>query len=300
MIRSTLLLQKYHFKQELCKNKIIKFVNFSKFMFGSKINFRLLNKERKAAEAAKLKEIEKNNTIESKMNPKNFFYNSPVEAIKTIKSKQSAANRKKKETINMLVNLNLGTNKSEQLIRGICKLPGGSIKIPRICVFTSGHLIDVAKEAGADLIGDQTVLDDIKLGKFKFDKLVCSLDMLPTLKQLGRILGPKGLMPNQKVGTAAKGEDLEGVIKDLKSGSKEFKIDKFGQIQIPIGRENYPDENIYKNIDSFLESVYEKKPESVKLNYIKSAFLKTSSGLPLKLDVKSLDRKSGSYFINSV
>jgi len=300
MIRSTLLLQKYHFKQELCKNKIIKFVNFSKFLFGSKINFRLLNKERKAAEAAKLKEIEKNNTIESKKNPKNFFYNSPIEAVKTIKSKQSPANRKKKETINMLVNLNLGTNKSEQLIRGICKLPGGSIKIPRICVFTSGHLIDVAKEAGADLIGDQTVLDDIKLGKFKFDKLVCSLDMLPTLKQLGRILGPKGLMPNQKVGTAAKGEDLEGVIKDLKSGSKEFKIDKFGQIQIPIGRENYPDENIYKNIDSFLESVYEKKPESVKLNYIKSAFLKTSSGLPLKLDVKSLDRKSGSYFINSV
>ena len=300
-------------------------INRSKFFFGSKINFRLLNKEKKL----RLKEKENNDhsnknvgLVLATKSAKNFVYNSPIEAFKALKLKDLENEKKeqiddtetqktetadtplppthKVSTVNMLIALNLQMSKNDHQVRGICKYPGGSVKIPRICVFTSGHLIEVAKEAGADLIGDDKVVEDIKKGVFNFDKLLCSIDMLATLKQLGKVLGPKGLMPNVKVGTAAKGENLEHIIKEIKLGSREFKVDKYGQVQIPIGRDDFKEEDLYRNINSFIQVLNEKKPDNVKNNYIKNAFLKSTEGMPVRIDVKSLDRKSPSYFLNAL
>jgi len=310
-------------KPRIFSDKSIKFLfnNSSKALFGSKINFRLLNKEKKEIlkkeeELKKIKKLDQKSVVSStKYAYRKIFYTSPIEALKFIrdeakeKAKQipvssttseTTDKKSNSQTIVMFVALGVEPNKADHLVRGICKFPGGSIKIPKVCVFTSGHLIDVAKEAGADFIGDEAIMEEIKLGKFKFDKLICSLDMLPTLKQFGKVLGPKGLMPNVKVGTASKAENLEGVIKDLKTGSKEFKVDKSGQVAIPVGKESFTNENIYKNIDAFLQVLIEKRPENVKSNYIRRVFLRTDNGKPVNVDIKSLDMKSPSYFLNHI
>lgn len=200
------------------------------------------------------------------------------------------------QMINMVIGLNIDPKKGNQVVRGIYKMPGGSNKIPKIMVFTSPPLHEIAKNAGADFIADEKTYKNIQEGIIDFDKTVCTLDTLPSLKNLGRILGPKNLMPSTKVGTACTADNLEKIIKELKLGSKEFKTDIYGQVNVPIGRYDYPDEKILSNIDSIMKTLQEKKPESIKGRYFLAAYINSYKHC-LRIDLRALDPKSGSYFM---
>lgn len=263
--------------------------------FASKINFNHVNRLKKREENEKDDKLMRKTKKDNLMNV--------GETIKQLKIAQATEHPDRLDaTIKLVVKLGVNPNKGDQQIRGICKFPGGPIQIPRVCVFTTGHLQEVAKEAGADIIGDEQTINMIKNSEvYNFDKLICTLDMLPTLKQLGKVLGPKGLMPNQKVGTASKGEDLESIIKEIKKGSKEFKMDNGAQVRLAIGRINFPDLNLYKNIDSFIRTLFEKRPDAAKSTYIEKAyFIVNRKTKPIYLDPKVLDIKDTNYFLNKV
>ncbi len=200
------------------------------------------------------------------------------------------------QTLDMVIGLNIDPKRGDQVVRGIYKMPGGSNKIPKLMVFTSPNFVDIAKAAGADMIADATTYKNISEGIIDFEKTVCTLDTLPSLKNLGKILGPKGLMPSTKVGTACTADNLERIIKELKMGSREFKTDMWGQIQVPLGKIDFAQDKILENIDSFMKTVSEKKPESVKARYFIYAILYTYK-YSFRIDMRSMDPKSSSYFM---
>ena len=202
------------------------------------------------------------------------------------------------QTLDIVVGLNIDPKKGDQVVRGIYRMPGGSNKIPKVMVFTSPGCYEIAKNAGADFIADQQTYKNIAEGNIDFEKTVCTLDTLPSLKNLGRILGPKGLMPSVKVGTACTIDNLDKIIRDLKMGSREFKTDVWGQIQVPVGRLDFPEEKILANIDSFMKVVLEKKPEVIKGRYFLYATLYTYRN-SFRLDMRGMDPKSSSYFYQS-
>jgi large subunit ribosomal protein L1 len=223
-------------------------------------------------------------------------YGSVVEALKDLKN---SPQMKENQLIYLVVSLNIDPSKGDQVVRGIFKMPGGSNKIPKLMVFTSPAMQETALKAGADFIADAQTYKDIQEGKIEFDKCICTLDTMPSLKTVGRILGPKGLMPSVKVGTACTSDNLEKIIKEIKMGSREFKTDVWGQIQTPLGKYDFPEKNILMNIDSFMNSLQEKKPESVKNRYFLYAYLYTYKQ-SFKIDMKSLDPKSSHYFMNDL
>lgn len=230
------------------------------------------------------------------IDPRKKIFATPMDALAELRKYPQ---RFSNQMINMTVSLNIDPKKGNQVVRGIYKMPGGSNKIPKILVFTSAPLHDIAKNAGADMIADAQTYKNIQEGVIDFDKTVCTLDVLPTMKNLGRILGPKGLMPSVKVGTACTADNLEKIIKELKLGSKEFKTDIWGQTCVPIGRFDFTEEKILLNIDSFMKVLLEKKPEVVKGRYFLYSFISTHRH-SFRLDMRSLDPKSSMYFKNKM
>jgi large subunit ribosomal protein L1 len=222
---------------------------------------------------------------------KRIFANPQQAIIEIKKIKQKFPN----QTLDMVVGLNIDPKRGDQVVRGIYRMPGGSNKIPKVMVFTSPACHEIAKNAGADFIADQQTYKNISEGIIDFEKTVCTLDTLPALKNLGRILGPKGLMPSVKVGTACTVDNLDKIIRDLKMGSREFKTDVWGQIQVPVGRLDFTEDKILQNIDSFMKSVLEKKPEVIKGRYFLYATLYTYRH-SFRLDMRSMDPKSSTYF----
>ena len=245
-----------------------------------------------------IKKEDKENKITSKsvkeIPIKNRIFENPQKALEILKTlPQKFPN----QTIDMVVGLNIDPKRGDQVVRGIYSMPGGSNKIPKVCVFTSSALADLAKAAGADIIADAQTYKDISEGVINFDKTVCTLDTLPSLKNLGRTLGPLGLMPSTKVGTACTADNLQKIIKDLKMGSREFKTDIWGQVQIPVGKFDFSSEKILENIDSFMKAVVDKKPEAVKGRYLLYAMLYTYK-FSFRMDIKNMDPKSSTYFMN--
>jgi large subunit ribosomal protein L1 len=225
---------------------------------------------------------------------KNKVYASPVEALEALRNTMQ---RSPNESVDIVIGLNVDIKRGDQNVRGIFKMPGGANKIPKLVVFTSPPFYDIALKAGADFIGDSSTLKDVHEGKINFDKCIATMDMLPSLKNVGRILGPKGLMPNTKVGTACTFENLPKIIKEIKMGSKEFKIDSYGQVLAPVGKRAYPDKNIFMNIDSLMRVLQEKRPDTIKGRYYLYSYL-TTTGRSYKIDMKTLDPKSIHYFMN--
>lgn len=225
---------------------------------------------------------------------KRIFENPQQALIEIKKIQQKFPN----QTLDMVLGLNIDPKKGDQVVRGIYRMPGGSNKIPKVMVFTSPACHEIAKNAGADFIADQQTYKNIQEGIIDFEKTICTLDTLPALKNLGRILGPKGLMPSVKVGTACTVDNLEKIIKDLKMGSREFKTDVWGQIQVPVGRLDFTDDKILKNIDSFMKVVLEKKPDAIKGRYFLYATLYTYRH-SFRLDMRSMDPKSSTYFFDN-
>ena len=207
----------------------------------------------------------------------------PIEAIKILKdSKYTKFN----ETLEVAINLGIDPNKTDQGIRGVTSLPKGTGKSIKVAVITKGDKQAEAKEAGADLVGDNDLIDSISSGKILFDLLIASPDMMPSVGKVAKILGPKGLMPNPKLGTVT--QDIATAVKNVKAGQVQFKNDKGGIVHAGIGKINFEDNDLLENLKFFFSSINKSKPENVKGSFIKKVTIASTMGVGLEINLASL------------
>ena len=207
----------------------------------------------------------------------------PIDAIKILKENKYA---KFNETLDVAINLGIDPNKTDQGIRGVTNLPKGTGKSIKIAVLTKGDKQTEAKEAGADLVGENELIESIASGKIDFDLLIASPDMMPSVGKVAKILGPKGLMPNPKLGTVT--QDIATAVKNAKSGQVQFKNDKAGIVHAGIGKMNFDDNDLLENLKFFYTSINKSKPESVKGSFIKKVTIASTMGVGLEIKVASL------------
>ena len=205
-----------------------------------------------------------------------------LDAIKILKSKSAV---KFVETVDVSINLGIDAKKSDQNIRGSLVLPNGTGKSVKVAVFCDGDDAKKAKEAGADMIGMEDLVDLVKKGEFDFDVVIATPDTMRIVSPLGQILGPKGLMPNPKVGTVSK--DVEKAVKNAKSGQVQFRSDKAGIVHCPIGKVEFTEEMLVENLRALINEILKAKPSSAKGKYLKKISLSSSMGPSLELDQAS-------------
>ena len=189
------------------------------------------------------------------------------------------------ESVDVHLRLNLKQKKSEANIRTILNLPVAKNKKIRVAVICEEEKLEEAKKSSADVIGSDDLINNISAGKINFEKLVSTPKMMIKLGKLGKILGPRGLMPNPKLGTVT--NEIIKSVKDIKSGQLEIKNDKDGNIALSIGNKSVSDENLIKNFNAVLDVISKEKPSGVKGNFVKSAFLTSTMGVPYKLKLNT-------------
>ncbi len=199
-------------------------------------------------------------------------------AIKKVKNNCTT---KFEESIDISFMLNLKNKKDEASIRTLVNLPHGNGKKIKVAVLCEESKIKEAKDSGADLHGSETLVNDITNGKIKFDKLIATPAMMPKMAKLGKILGPKGLMPNPKLGTVT--NNISNAVKSLKSGQIEIKNDPDGNLSASIGKKSFTDNKLHDNYKSILDTLIKEKPAGVKGDFILSAFLTSTMGISYKL-----------------
>jgi len=207
----------------------------------------------------------------------------PSDAIKILKEKTFV---KFDETLDISINLNIDASKTEQNIKGVTNLPNGTGKKVKVAVITSDDKINEAKESGADQYGGQEFIDNISLNKIDFDILISTPDMMPKLGKVAKILGPKGLMPNPKLGTVT--NEIKNAVTSAKSGQVKFKNDKSGIIHAGIGKISFSDDKILENLKVFYSSINKSKPDSVKGSFIKKVTIASTMGVGLQINQASL------------
>ena len=204
------------------------------------------------------------------------------EAIKKIKKNCTA---KFDESIDVSINLNLKQKKEEIGIRTLVNLPNGNGKKIKVAVLCEENKVSEAKNAGAEIVGSDNLINDINNGKINFDKLVSTPSMMSKIAKLGKILGPKGLMPNPKLGTVT--ADVKKAVKSLKEGQIEIKNDKDGNLSASIGKKSFSDNKIIENFNAFIQTIQKEKPKGIKGNFILSSFLTSTMGISYKLKLKA-------------
>ena len=195
------------------------------------------------------------------------------------------------ESVDIAVRLGVDPSKADQMIRGSVVLPGGTGKVNRIVVFAKGEKELEAKEAGADFAGADDLVEKIKSGWLDFDVAVATPDMMGTVGKLGKMLGPRGLMPNPKSGTVT--FDVKGAIKEIRAGKVEFRVDKSGVVHAPLGKSSFDAEKLLENARALLETILRMKPAAVKGTYIKSISVSTTMGPGIKVDEMALSVSAG-------
>jgi len=200
------------------------------------------------------------------------------EAVKILKEK---ANAKFDETIELHIKLGIDPKKADQNVRGAIPLPHGTGKKVRVAVIAKGEKLLEAKDSGADIVGSTELIDEIAKGKIDFDVLVVTPDVMKDIAKLGKILGPKGLMPNPKTGTVT--FEIKNIIKEIKAGRVEFKNDSYGIVHIPCGKKSFDEKALIENINAIVDAIIKAKPQSAKGKYIMSAHLSSTMGPGLKL-----------------
>ncbi|OGA00519.1 MAG: 50S ribosomal protein L1 [Betaproteobacteria bacterium RIFCSPLOWO2_02_FULL_62_17] len=212
----------------------------------------------------------------------NKFY--PVaDALNIVKK---AATAKFDESIDVAVNLGIDAKKSDQTVRGSVVLPAGTGKTVRVAVFAQGERAEAAKAAGADIVGMDDLAESIKGGKLDFDVVIASPDAMRVVGQLGQILGPRGLMPNPKVGTVA--QDVAGAVRNAKAGQVQYRADKAGVVQCTIGRASFTPEQLSHNLTALVEALNKSKPSSSKGIYLRKLSVSSTMGPGVRVDVGSL------------
>lgn len=203
----------------------------------------------------------------------------PLEAIKFIKENGAA---KFDETVDIAIRLGLDTRKSDQQVRGTVILPHGTGKSVRVAVFAQGEKAREATEAGADVVGAEDLADEVTKGREDFDVAIATPDMMGTVGKLGKVLGPRGLMPNPKTGTVT--FDVGKAVKDSKMGKVEYRADKFGIVHLVIGKRSFKDGQLADNYTTLLDEIIRAKPAGSKGRYIRSVTLSSTMGPGLKVD----------------
>lgn len=192
-------------------------------------------------------------------------------------------------SVEVAMRLNLDTKKADQQLRGAIVLPKGTGKSTRVLVIAKGDQAKAAEEAGADYVGDVDMLNKIeKENWFDFDVMIATPDMMPLLGKLGRVLGPKGLMPNPKTGTVT--TDVVKAVNDVKAGRVEYRTDSYGNIHGIIGKVSFSDEDLIENFKSFVSTIVKAKPTTAKGEYIKNISITTTMGPGIKVDINSFDK----------
>jgi large subunit ribosomal protein L1 len=205
------------------------------------------------------------------------------DAVKMIKSKATA---KFDETIEIAMNLGVDPRHADQMVRGVCTLPNGSGRTVRVGVFAKGAKAEEAKKAGADVVGAEDLFEIVNKGTVDFDRCIATPDMMGLVGRLGKVLGPRGIMPNPKVGTVTM--DVTAAVKAAKGGAVEFRVEKTGIVQAGIGKASFTPEQIEGNVRAFFDAVSKAKPQGSKGTYIKKVSISSTMGPGVKLDVATL------------
>lgn len=228
-----------------------------------------------------MKKTKNNKNLIEKINTSKVY--NPIEAIKILKENSYT---KFEESIEIAINLGIDPNKTDQNIRGMINLPKGTGKNINVAVLTKGDKQNEAKEAGADLVGENDLIDSISNGKINFDLLIATPDMMPSIGKVAKILGPKGLMPNPKLGTVT--QDLKTAIQNAKSGQVQYKNEKSGIVHAGIGKMNFNEDDLLENLKAFFSAINKSKPDTVKGSFIKKVTIASTMGVGLEINVASL------------
>ncbi len=207
------------------------------------------------------------------------------EAVKLVLSNSKQTSRKFNESVEIAINLNIDTKQSDQTVRGVVSLPAGTGKTVRVAVFAKGEKADAAKAAGADFVGADDLAEAILGGKSDFDRVIASPDMMGVVGKLGKVLGPRGLMPNPKLGTVT--PNVADAVKTAKAGSIEFRAEKAGIVQAGIGKVSFSEADILANAKAFVAAIVKARPAGVKGTYFKRISLSSTMGPGVKVDLPS-------------
>ena len=206
-----------------------------------------------------------------------------VEAVKLVKARATA---KYDETIEVAMNLGVDPRHSDQMVRGVVTLPNGSGRTVRVGVFARGAKADEARAAGADVVGAEDLVEKVNGGQIDFDRCIATPDMMPLVGRLGKVLGPRGMMPNPKVGTVTM--DITNAVKGAKGGSVEFRVEKAGIIQAGVGKASFSEQQLVENVKAFVDAVLKAKPGGAKGNYLNKISLSSTQGVGVKVDASSI------------
>ncbi|MBP2151322.1 50S ribosomal protein L1 [Xanthobacter autotrophicus DSM 597] len=201
------------------------------------------------------------------------------DALKLLKERTTA---KFDETIEVALNLGVDPRHADQMVRGVCNLPNGSGRTVRVAVFARGAKADEAKAAGADIVGAEDLLETIQGGTIEFDRCIATPDLMPLVGRLGKVLGPRGLMPNPKVGTVTM--DVKGAVAAAKGGAVEFRVEKAGIIHGGIGKASFPADKLAENIRAFVDAVVKAKPAGAKGTYLQRVAVSSTMGPGIKVE----------------
>jgi large subunit ribosomal protein L1 len=207
----------------------------------------------------------------------------PTEALGMVKSLASA---KFDETVEIAVRLGVDPRKADQMVRGTVGLPSGTGKDVRVAVFAAGEAAQEAREAGADIVGADDLAEQIQKGQFDFDVAIATPDMMPLVGRLGRVLGPRGLMPNPKTGTVT--QDVGRAVSEFKGGKVEYRTDRYGNVHVPLGKASFDPESLEANFRAVLEELQRAKPAAAKGRYLKKITVSSTMGPGVKVDTTRL------------
>lgn len=205
------------------------------------------------------------------------------EAVSMVKERAVA---KFDETIEVAMNLGVDARHADQMVRGVVNLPNGTGRTVRVAVFARGDKAEEAKAAGADIVGAEELFETINAGKIDFDRCIATPDMMPLVGRLGKVLGPRGMMPNPKVGTVT--PDIAAAVKASKGGAVEFRVEKAGIIHAGVGKASFGADKIAENIRAFADAVIRAKPSGAKGEYLRRMAISSSMGVGIKIDVATI------------
>ncbi len=206
-----------------------------------------------------------------------------ADAVKMVK--ESASHRKFDETIDVAMNLGIDPKHADQQVRGMVSLPNGTGATVRVAVFARDAKADEAKAAGADIVGAEDLAEKIKAGEMHFDRCIATPDMMPLVGQLGQVLGPKGLMPNPKLGTVT--PDVKKAVEAAKGGALEYRAEKSGIVHAGVGKASFDEKKIVENVQAFIETIQKARPAGAKGAFIKRVTLSSTMGPGIKIDLEA-------------
>jgi large subunit ribosomal protein L1 len=213
----------------------------------------------------------------------------PIEvAVKLVKAKAKA---KFDETVEIAMNLGVDPKHADQMVRGVCNLPNGTGRTLRVAVFAKGDKAEEARRAGADIVGAEDLVETVSKGTIDFDRCIATPDMMGLVGRLGKVLGPRGLMPNPRVGTVTM--NVTQAVKDAKGGAVEFRVEKAGIVQAGVGKSSFSEAALVENIKAFADAVIKAKPAGAKGTYLKRIAISSTMGPGVKVEPQSLSGSGG-------